>query len=123
MQVISEQLRSIGGSRSVGFGAQQVRSLPDGVARALELHLSSLKPAEEENAEEEATDTEPKNGNGHGEKAIDPLKLSKLAVTGNLCPECGCNTMVYEEGCRKCYTVGIVSVNWGLTPFITLPCK
>ena len=33
---IADQLRSIGGSRSVGFGMQQVRSLPDAVARALE---------------------------------------------------------------------------------------
>jgi ribonucleoside-diphosphate reductase alpha chain len=105
MQVISEQLRSIGGSRSVGFGAQQVRSMPDGVARALELHLESLKPAEEENGEEVAD--EPVASNGHSEKAgVDTHKLSKMAVTGNLCPECGCNTMVYEEGCRKCYTCG-----------------
>ena len=40
---IADQLRSIGGSRSVGFGMQQVRSLPDAVARALELHLESLE--------------------------------------------------------------------------------
>ncbi|HEY3991581.1 MAG TPA: LAGLIDADG family homing endonuclease, partial [Ktedonobacteraceae bacterium] len=40
---IAEQLRSIGGSRSVGFGAQQVRSLPDAVARALELHVATLE--------------------------------------------------------------------------------
>src|SRR5258708_15564266 len=38
-KVIAEQLRGIGGSRSVGFGMQQVRSLPDAVARALEMHL------------------------------------------------------------------------------------
>ena len=65
---------------------------------------AALKPAEEENAEEVVTDTVPSNG--HGEKVLDTHKLSKLAVTGNLCPECGCNTMVYEEGCRKCYTCG-----------------
>src|SRR6266550_5045810 len=40
---IADQLRSIGGSRSVGFGMQQVRSLPDAVARALEMHLESLE--------------------------------------------------------------------------------
>ena len=48
-QEITNQLRGIGGSRSVGFGAQQVRSLPDAVARALELHLESLQAAKEEN--------------------------------------------------------------------------
>jgi ribonucleoside-diphosphate reductase alpha chain len=35
-----------------------------------------------------------------------PLSLGTLTVTGNLCPQCGCNTMVYEEGCRKCYSCG-----------------
>ncbi|HTK11522.1 MAG TPA: LAGLIDADG family homing endonuclease [Ktedonobacteraceae bacterium] len=104
MQAIAEQLRSIGGSRSVGFGAQQVRSLPDGVARALELHLESLRPAEEVSEEQDSADEANSNGNHH--EQFDPTKLSQLTVTGNLCPECGCNTMVYEEGCRKCYTCG-----------------
>src|SRR5207248_9239921 len=40
---IADQLRGIGGSRSVGFGMQQVRSLPDAVARALEMHLEALE--------------------------------------------------------------------------------
>ena len=39
---IADQLRSIGGSCLVGFGMQQVRSLPDAVARALEMHLELL---------------------------------------------------------------------------------
>src|SRR5437763_1114607 len=42
-QEITNQLRGIGGSRSVGFGVQQVRSLPDAVARALELHIETLQ--------------------------------------------------------------------------------
>ena len=42
---IAEQLRGIGGSRSVGFGMQQVRSLPDAVARALEMHLRVVRAA------------------------------------------------------------------------------
>ncbi len=97
-QEIAEQLRGIGGSRSIGFGPQQVRSLPDAVARALELHMESIKPASE--AEH--------NENGHEEQntASSPLQPGQLNVTGNLCPECGCNTMVYEEGCRKCYSCG-----------------
>ena len=108
-KVIAEQLRSIGGSRSVGFGAQQVRSMPDAVARALELHLASLQ----EEAEQQSETAPPANGNGHnrhnGEddpQETNPLSLSRLSVTGNLCPECGCNTMVFEEGCKKCYSCG-----------------
>jgi len=101
-QEIAEQLRGIGGSRSVGFGPQQVRSLPDAVARALELHMESLQESAEKK-EETIVDS-----NGKDDSAADanPLQLSQLNITGNLCPECGCNTMVYEEGCRKCYNCG-----------------
>ncbi|GLV56704.1 ribonucleoside-diphosphate reductase, adenosylcobalamin-dependent [Dictyobacter sp. S3.2.2.5] len=107
-QEITNQLRGIGGSRSVGFGAQQVRSLPDAVARALELHLDTLQEAINTVAE---THTEVKASaavpplapaNGHSSN----VNVSQLKLTGNLCPECGCNTMVYEEGCRKCYSCG-----------------
>ena len=113
---IAEQLRSIGGSRSVGFGMQQVRSMPDAVARALELHLDSLHQANEQQDETPAQPGNEQNGhanangqsNGVHAEAQEStlLSLSKLSVTGNLCPECGCNTMVYEEGCKKCYTCG-----------------
>jgi ribonucleoside-diphosphate reductase alpha chain len=109
---IAEQLRSIGGSRSIGFGMQQVRSLPDAVARALEMHLDALESKQQEekapsisNANDKASVNE--NGNdAHAEVATPPLSLSHLSVTGNLCPKCGCNTLVYEEGCRKCYSCG-----------------
>ncbi len=105
-QEIADQLRGIGGSRSVGFGMQQVRSLPDAVARALELHMESIKSAkEEETVQSSNGDTNGHSDDGHN-GAGNPLTLSQLTVTGNLCPECGCNTMVYEEGCRKCYSCG-----------------
>ncbi len=111
---IADQLRSIGGSRSVGFGMQQVRSLPDAVARALEMHLESL----EKQGTEQQTANPSLNANGKDEangsdnptnalpSTTNPLSLSHLSITGNLCPQCGCNTMVYEEGCRKCYNCG-----------------
>ncbi|MFL5694655.1 MAG: LAGLIDADG family homing endonuclease, partial [Ktedonobacteraceae bacterium] len=105
---IAEQLRGIGGSRSVGFGMQQVRSLPDAVARALEIHMEAL------DAEEATASTHLANGKTHSNAGdhdahispTAPLSLSHLSVTGNLCPKCGCNTMVHEEGCRKCYSCG-----------------
>jgi ribonucleoside-diphosphate reductase alpha chain len=107
---IADQLRGIGGSRSVGFGMQQIRSLPDAVARALELHVESL----EQEAEKQADPASAANGindgytNGTHTEASNssPLSLSHLSITGNLCPQCGCNTMVYEEGCKKCYNCG-----------------
>ncbi len=106
---IADQLRGIGGSRSVGFGMQQVRSMPDAVARALEMHFEEMKQqqAEQESEAEAAPLANGKdNGNGHEEKAATLVSLSHMSITGNLCPQCGCNTMVYEEGCKKCYNCG-----------------
>jgi ribonucleoside-diphosphate reductase alpha chain len=101
---IAEQLRGIGGSRSVGFGMQQVRSLPDAVARALELHMESQQQESEQQAQAKS-DTH--NGHTNGASAnANPLSLNQLSVTGNLCTECGCNTLVFEEGCKKCYSCG-----------------
>jgi ribonucleoside-diphosphate reductase alpha chain len=110
---IADQLRGIGGSRSVGFGMQQVRSLPDAVARMLELHLESLEKQEAEQHADPSDSTNSQdvahsygNGSHVDGPTSSPLSLSHLSVTGNLCPQCGCNTMVYEEGCRKCYSCG-----------------
>ncbi len=112
-QEITNQLRGIGGSRTVGFGVQQVRSLPDAVARALELHLETLQTAQIEEVTPPAPIISPapskqtSNGSSNGVHTVTPANndVSNLKVTGNLCPECG-NTMVYEEGCRKCYSCG-----------------
>ncbi len=76
------QLRGIGGARSVGFGEARISSLPDAIARAMEEHWLKSKPHE----------------NGHEKKV--PFQLS-----GNLCPKCGVN-MAREEGCQKCYSCG-----------------
>ena len=101
-QEICKQLRSIGGSRSVGFGVQQVRSLPDAVARALELHIEAVQTASnQETAHDEGDQT-----NNHNQQIPTSASLHPLKVTGNLCSQCGCNTMVYEEGCKKCYSCG-----------------
>ncbi|MBS1252418.1 MAG: Vitamin B12-dependent ribonucleoside-diphosphate reductase [Anaerolineales bacterium] len=85
-EVIAE-LSDIGGGRTVGFGADRVSSLPDGVAQALAEHLGhrpiSVPPLA----------SEPTNNGGAG-------------FTDDYCPDCGQATLVREEGCRKCYTCG-----------------
>jgi ribonucleotide reductase alpha subunit len=91
MEII-KQLRGIGGSRTVGFGTRQVRSLPDAVARTLELHSSRVSQAE---SAEIISDVIACMG-----CAAEPI------LTGNLCPECGCDSVVREEGCKKCHICG-----------------
>jgi len=104
-QEIADQLRNIGGNRSVGFGPQQVRSLPDAVARALELHMASIQTTGDA-AKTEAHDEAKEHAHSIHVDGSASMSLTHPNVTGNLCPQCGCNTMVYEEGCRKCYSCG-----------------
>ncbi len=98
LKLVTEQLAGIGGGRSLGFGPNRVRSLPDGVSQALAEFLSSFEPG--------AIDQS--NGNGHSHASAEPAHTPNehSVKIGDLCPECGEATYVNEEGCRKCYSCG-----------------
>ncbi|MBV6394614.1 MAG: hypothetical protein HFACDABA_00180 [Anaerolineales bacterium] len=98
MREIVRQLTGIGGGRSLGFGPNRVRSLPDGVGHVLSDYLRDKDGLT-------APVMEKKNGNGgHAlESEGAALPVSKI---GDLCPECGEAAVVNEEGCRKCYACG-----------------
>ncbi|OQY87376.1 MAG: ribonucleotide reductase [Anaerolineae bacterium UTCFX1] len=90
MREVIAQLAGIGGGRSLGFGPNRVRSLPDGIGQVLDGYLN------EKNGAVAGT-----NGNGkHDESSARKVKI------GDLCPECGEAAVVNEEGCRKCYACG-----------------
>ena len=97
LEEVMSQLRGIGGGRPLGFGHNRVLSLPDGVARALQGYLKEVEEEEddEEGDEEEAAPA-------FQAEAAQP----SLFPTGDLCPVCGQPTMVYTEGCRRCYSCG-----------------
>ncbi len=106
---VVRQLSGIGGGRSLGFGPNRVRSLPDGVAQVLNNYLETWKEREE--APEHA------NGRSSAEfsagtvmeiRQTEPVKAAQphLPKIGDLCPECGQAAVVNEEGCRKCYSCG-----------------
>src|SRR2546428_2101043 len=59
---IADQLRGIGGSRSVGFGMQQVRSLPDAVARALGNDIEEVEQQEAQKQPNVTNSKEVSNG-------------------------------------------------------------
>lgn len=122
---IIEELEGIGGSRTLGFGKNTVKSLPDAIAKVLGMHYSLHK-----------SDQAP-SGNGHvngtdqavtGAKVVADaasaiaavqaaeanafskptatLTLPKKKAVFDLCPKCGDAALVHEEGCKKCYTCG-----------------
>ncbi|MCC7118089.1 MAG: adenosylcobalamin-dependent ribonucleoside-diphosphate reductase [Anaerolineales bacterium] len=92
MREIVVQLIGIGGGRSLGFGANRVRSLPDGIGQVLDGYLSEKNGIAVE-------EVKANGGNGHA-----PEK-EKMKI-GDLCPECGEAAVINEEGCRKCYACG-----------------
>jgi ribonucleoside-diphosphate reductase alpha chain len=94
LKEIVRQLSGIGGGRSLGFGPNRVRSLPDGVAQALVEYLDM--------EEAEAAKGEKQHGNGYYPGLDISAEQMPLKI-GDLCPECGEAALVNEEGCRKCY--------------------
>jgi ribonucleoside-diphosphate reductase alpha chain len=99
---IIEQLKGIGGSRIMGFGKDKIRSLPDAVAKVLEMHyhLNELTTKEEKN-------------NSSNVKLVSNVDqptftqaLLKEEGLFDICPSCGEASLVHEEGCKKCYNCG-----------------
>lgn len=128
---ITDQLRGIGGRRSVGFGENRVLSLPDAVAIALSRHygLRGLKNADPTISSNGALRAEtPFSGDttlqaGAVKTAHNPdLSLAPAlpatssthtvrsgppaSTHADICPECGVAALVHEEGCSKCYACG-----------------
>jgi ribonucleoside-diphosphate reductase alpha chain len=94
LEEVYQQFAGIGGRRPTGFGPNRVRSLPDGIAQALQEYLESsgwkYQDLELDEIEE-----------------VDELSYSETWLeVGDLCPECGQAALVNEEGCRKCYSCG-----------------
>jgi ribonucleoside-diphosphate reductase alpha chain len=102
LREVVRQLVGIGGGRSLGFGPNRVRSLPDGVGQVLELYLR-----EKEGLASVPETHEKGNGNGGHrlEAEAEQMNFAPQRI-GDLCPECGEAAVVNEEGCRKCYACG-----------------
>lgn len=87
------QLRGIGGGESLGFGNGRIRSLADAAAKVIEDHLRGI----EETPVTTSIVQEPLNFEAPKTNGV----LKK-----DICPTCGQATLVYEEGCGKCYNCG-----------------
>lgn len=105
LEEVVRQLTGIGGGRSLGFGPNRVRSLPDGVGQVLAEYL------QEHEMHNNSQQLGLAGGNGqHGKSAhhseAPTATLQYAMKIGDLCPECGEAAVVNEEGCRKCYACG-----------------
>ncbi|PWB77771.1 MAG: ribonucleoside reductase class II, partial [Candidatus Methylomirabilota bacterium] len=85
VEQIVNQLSGIGGRRPMGFGKDRVRSLPDAIAQVLAEHIGLSEP---------------------GVQEILAARGKGAVKIGDMCPDCGLATLIYEEGCQKCYSCG-----------------
>ncbi len=133
MREIVSELSGIGGARSVGFGENRVRSVPDALAKVLARHSNFRVNGRVEDKLPVSSTIEPvevktngaANGNGlsNGHSSaqaplladVEPQPVQQLTIPPSsnpstnlfdICPECGSGSFAYEEGCKKCYSCG-----------------
>jgi ribonucleoside-diphosphate reductase alpha chain len=93
MREVIDQLEHIGGSRFSGFGSERVRSVPDGIARALSRFLSTATG--NERILQTLENPVWRNGNPR-----------QLAATGDFCPRCRQASLITQQGCLRCNECG-----------------
>jgi len=121
---VAAELIGIGGARSLGFGENRVRSLPDAVAKVIDKHfgffakhrLDAAVTEPDRVTVEKGADTEEKKTDeeiqallakmGATPKVAVAEEKEHRMVTVDLCPKCGEGTLVFEESCKKCYNCG-----------------
>ncbi|MBI3560000.1 ribonucleoside-diphosphate reductase, adenosylcobalamin-dependent, partial [Candidatus Gottesmanbacteria bacterium] len=133
---VAAELIGIGGARSLGFGENRVRSLPDAVAKVIDRHFGFFTKHTLTNEARMELANEAQIGNGHAvvpatvvsneksnghiqeksdggdqEQSADPASYQRAiaqerVVTVDLCPSCGEGSLVFEESCKKCYSCG-----------------
>jgi len=91
VQEIVEQLKDIGGGRSLGFGPSRISSFPDGVAHVLQQY------ADRYNHKLSETVSQPFAVNNQQQYNIQ---------LGDICPSCGETTLIRREGCISCHSCG-----------------
>lgn len=125
---VAGELIGIGGARSLGFGENRVRSLPDAVAKVIDRHCGFFVKHRLEDvvavppANGNGMTTNGHTGNGHVTDTVNPpatvvtvpvqqallpeSEHRNRMVTVDLCPTCGEGSLVFEESCKKCYSCG-----------------
>lgn len=114
LEEIAYQLQGIGGSASVGFGANRVSSIPDAISKVLmnELELSQqmkehgTKLLEATTHESQQTLFEETEEVDSSEDAFVEVTKSFGLKNTSVCPECSNMTLIETEGCVKCQNCG-----------------
>jgi len=122
VQHIVDDLLNIGGASIRGFGKNQIRSLPDAVAKVLSMKYGLHGFGHTQKKPETHATNGALNGNGTHSLDLENMSIQQPPTVMSahialqheershakldICPECGVAALVYEEGCKKCYSCG-----------------
>ncbi|QQS39175.1 adenosylcobalamin-dependent ribonucleoside-diphosphate reductase [Candidatus Woesebacteria bacterium] len=95
--MVVDQLSGIGGMRPVGFGKNRIMSLPDAVAKAIQMDMNVSD-------DKLIGDTSP-NDVSDNQLSLTQAEIH-LDKRADLCPACGNATLVNEMGCKTCHGCG-----------------
>ncbi|MYD10779.1 MAG: adenosylcobalamin-dependent ribonucleoside-diphosphate reductase [Chloroflexi bacterium] len=101
LKLIIEQLEDIGGARPIGFGPKRVLSLPDAVARVLQVEFFPEESPQQLGLPMQGGDA---TAQLHAEES--GTTIDTLISGADMCPSCGTITLIRAENCRKCLTCG-----------------
>ncbi len=101
LKLIIEQLQDIGGARPIGFGPKRVLSLPDAVARVLQIEFFPDEAPQQLNLP-----IEPGGANDIAADSDGGTTINSSISGADMCPACGTITLIRAENCRKCLTCG-----------------
>ena len=101
LKLIIEQLQDIGGARPIGFGPKRVLSLPDAVARVLQVEFFPEEAPQQ-------LDLPMQGGGATSQEDAEEsgTTINSLISGADMCPSCGTITLIRAENCRKCLTCG-----------------
>jgi ribonucleoside-diphosphate reductase alpha chain len=121
VELLIKSLKGIGGSGAIGFGANRVESIPDAVAKALELHMQLKKGGQDPHAGLAGGSSAASGYTGTGAAASQApaANAGALAADGDgmhgirpvgapadLCTACGSASLINVEGCKTCTNCG-----------------
>jgi ribonucleoside-diphosphate reductase alpha chain len=95
LKEVIDQLEHIGGSRFTGFGPNRVRSMPDGIARALSRWVDGVCGQSEKLGSQADSKVVSLNGNGY-----------HAPDNRDFCPRCRQASLITQQGCLRCRDCG-----------------
>jgi len=88
LRKLFKHLKDIGGSNQFGVGPKKVKSIPDGVGKAIELFLEEHPDGVVSHCGEPSDDEEE--------------SILEYHIELDICPQCGTSNLRHEAGCESC---------------------